>query len=56
MVHSQMTALEEPDTEDETDVIPIDVTNDKEVVQTEALRRVTETLKAYDGLVNNQQS
>jgi gluconokinase len=53
MVHSQMTALEEPDVEDETDVIPVDVTNDKDVVQKQALERVKEKLKEYEGLAKN---
>lgn len=49
MVHSQMSALEEPD--DENDVLKIDVTDDKETVRNNALTLVTEKLKEYDELV-----
>lgn len=48
MVHSQMVALEEPNVEDETDVIKIDVTNDKEVVEKESLAKVEAKLKQYE--------
>lgn len=48
MVHSQMVALEEPDPEIETDVLKIDVTNEKEEVQREALERATAKIKEYD--------
>lgn len=53
MVHSQMVALEEPDPEIETDVIKIDVTNEKEEVQREALERTTAKIKEYDAVVQN---
>lgn len=53
MVRSQMTALEEPHEDDETDVMSVDVTNDKESVQTMALSRVTGKLKEYEAFVNN---
>lgn len=48
MVHSQMVALEEPDVEEETDVIKIDVRNDKEVVEQEALTKVQAKIKEYE--------
>lgn len=48
MVHSQMTALEEPD--EEWDVLPVDVTNDREVVQRLALETVKRKLAEYDEL------
>ena len=47
MVHSQMLALEEPDTEVETDVIKVDVMNDKELVDREVRRRVNEKIDEY---------
>lgn len=48
MVHSQMTALEEP--EEEWDVLPVDVRNDKEAVQKLALETVRRKLAEYDGV------
>jgi len=45
MVHSQMTALEEPD--EEWDVLPVDVRNDKEAVQRTALETVRRKLAEY---------
>jgi len=48
MVHSQMTALEEPD--EEWDVLPVDVRNDKEEVQREALDIMRRKLTEYDVL------
>lgn len=50
MVHSQMEALEEPDEEDETDVMKVDVRNDKDLVQKEAWTRVQSKLKEYEEL------
>ena len=50
MVHSQMVALEEPDEDAETDVMKIDVRNDKEQVQREAWERVQAKMKEYDAL------
>jgi gluconokinase len=49
MVHSQMTALEEPD--DENDVLKIDVTEEKALVEKNALLLVTSKLKEYDDLI-----
>lgn len=46
MVHSQMTALEEPD--EEWDVLPVDVRNDKEAVQRAALDTVRRKLAEYE--------
>src|ERR1700761_8874220 len=37
MVHSQMTTLEEPEEDQEWDVLPIDVTNDQETVKKDAM-------------------
>lgn len=54
MVRSQMSALEEPDVDDETDVMAVDVTNDKEVVQRLALERVTAKLKEYENVDANE--
>lgn len=54
MVHSQMVALEEPDPEVETDVLKIDVTNEKEEVQREALERATAKIKEYDAVVRQE--
>jgi len=45
MVHSQMTALEEPD--EEWDVLSVDVRNDKEEVQRNALEVVKKKLAEY---------
>ena len=45
MVHSQMTALEEPD--EEWDVLAVDVRNDKEEVQRNALEVVKKKLAEY---------
>jgi len=56
MVHSQMVALEEPNVEDETDVIKIDVTNDKEVVEKESLAKVEAKLKQYEEFEKMQAS
>ena len=56
MVHSQMLALEEPDLEVETDVMKIDVQNDKEYVQRDAWQRVQAKMKEYDALKEQQQS
>jgi len=46
MVHSQMTTLEEPD--EEWDVLPVDVSNDREKVQREALEMVMRKLAEYE--------
>jgi gluconokinase len=46
MVHSQMTTLEEPD--EEWDVLPVDVNNDREKVQREALETVLRKLAEYE--------
>ena len=46
MVHSQMSALEEPD--EEWDVLPVDVRDDKPAVQREALETVRRKLAEYD--------
>ena len=46
MVHSQMTTLEEPD--EEWDVLPVDVSNDREKVQREALETVMRKLAEYE--------
>ena len=54
MVHSQMVALEEPDEEIETDVMKIDVRNDKEYVQREAWASVQAKIKEYDALSEQQ--
>lgn len=54
MVHSQMAALEEPDPEIETDVLKIDVTNEKEAVQREALERTIAKMKEYDAVVRQE--
>lgn len=51
MVHSQMVALEEPDLELETDVIRIDVRQDKEQVQREAWERVEAKMNEYEELL-----
>ncbi|KAK5947019.1 hypothetical protein PMZ80_001165 [Knufia obscura] len=55
MVHSQMVALEEPDEDVETDVMKIDVRNDKEYVQREAWKSVEAKIKEYDALKEQQQ-
>ena len=47
MVHSQMAALEEPEIDDEWDVLPVDVTNDKDVVERKALEVVNKKLAEY---------
>lgn len=54
MVHSQMVALEEPDPEVETDVLKIDVTNEKEEVQREALERATAKIREYEEVVRQE--
>jgi len=46
MVHSQMTALEEPD--EEWDVLPVDVRGDREGVQRAALEAVRGKLAEYE--------
>ena len=51
-----MVALEEPNVEDETDVIKIDVTNDKEVVEKESLAKVEAKLKQYEEFEKMQAS
>jgi len=56
MVHSQMVALEQPNEDDETDVMMIDAGKDKEHVQQEANKRVQAKLKEYDALKDQQQS
>lgn len=48
MVHSQIMALEEPNVEEETDVIKIDVTNDKEQVEQEVRERVNAKIQEYE--------
>lgn len=50
MVHSQMMALEEPNVEDETDVIKIDVRNDKDEVERQVWESVSAKLKEYEDL------
>lgn len=50
MVHSQMMALEEPNVDDETDVIKIDVRNDKEEVERQVWESVSAKLKEYEDL------
>ena len=47
MVHSQMTTLEEPEEELEWDVLQVDVREDKEAVQRNALDLVKRKLKEY---------
>lgn len=54
MVHSQMVALEEPDEDDETDVMKIDVRNSVEKVQQDAWTRVQAEMKEYDELLKQQ--
>ncbi|KAK5089454.1 hypothetical protein LTR70_005963 [Exophiala xenobiotica] len=56
MVHSQMVALEQPNEDDETDVMMIDAGKDKEHVQHEANERVQAKMKEYDALKDQQQS
>jgi len=48
MVHSQMAALEEPEEDQEWDVLRVDVRNDKEEVQRNALALVRQKLKEYE--------
>lgn len=48
MVHSQMVALEEPEEDQEWDVLRVDVRNDKEEVQRNALAAVRQKLKEYE--------
>ncbi|KAI1616060.1 shikimate kinase [Exophiala viscosa] len=48
MVHSQMVTLEEPEEDQEWDVLPVDVRADKETVQREALDVVQKKLKEYE--------
>ena len=48
MVHSQIMALEEPNVQDETDVIKIDVTNDKEQVELEVRGAVKAKIQEYE--------
>jgi len=55
MVHSQMAALEEPEEDQEWDVLPVDVREDKDAVQRHALEVVKNKLKEYENLPNNQQ-
>ena len=50
MVHSQMAALEEPEEDQEWDVLPVDVREDKESVKKHALEVVQQKLKEYDGV------
>ncbi|RMZ80457.1 hypothetical protein DV737_g2970, partial [Chaetothyriales sp. CBS 132003] len=50
MVHSQLDELEEPD--NESDVLIVDVTRDKESVKATALSLVKTKLKEYDELIN----
>lgn len=54
MVHSQMATLEEPDVDYETDVLRVDVRNDKELVQREALALVQAELKKYEDHAQKQ--
>ncbi len=55
MVHSQMVALEEPNEDDETDVMKIDVRNDKEHVKREVWEKVEAKMKEYEALEQQQQ-
>jgi len=55
MVHSQMEALEEPDEDNETDVMKIDVRNSVETVQQDAWTRVQAKMEEYDELLKQQQ-
>lgn len=48
MVHSQMVTLEEPEEDQEWDVLQIDVRDDKESVKANALAKVRQTLKEYE--------
>lgn len=48
MVHSQMTALEEPEEDQEWDVLPVDVRDDRESVQRAALETVRRKLAEYE--------
>lgn len=50
MVHSQMVTLEEPEEDQEWDVLPVDVRADKETVQRNALEAVKKKLKEYEDL------
>ncbi|KIV78655.1 hypothetical protein PV11_06284 [Exophiala sideris] len=50
MVHSQMVTLEEPEEDQEWDVLPVDVRADKETVQHEALEVVQKKLKEYQSV------
>lgn len=54
MVRSQMAALEEPDEDDETDVIKVDVSQSKDAVQDEALSRAQNLVREYDDLLKNR--
>ena len=56
MVHSQMVALEEPNLEEETDVIKVDVRTDKEEVQRKAWERVQAKIKEYEALQQQTQN
>ncbi|KIW13124.1 hypothetical protein PV08_08311 [Exophiala spinifera] len=50
MVHSQMATLEEPELDEEWDVLPVDVRDDKETVKKHALEVVQRKLKEYESL------
>lgn len=50
MVHSQIVALEEPDTDIETDVLKIDVRNEKEEVQRQALEQSLAKIREYEAV------
>lgn len=56
MVHSQIAALEEPNVDDETDVIKINVMNDKEKVENEVRARVNAKIQEYDDLQKETQN
>jgi len=50
MVHSQMVTLEEPEEDQEWDVLLVDVSDDKEEVQRRALEVIKNKLKEYEHL------